>query len=195
MIAGHFGFAAIVKSRERQVPLWSLMLATVWLDIVFVPLFLMGIETLKPVAGTPGGYGQNLIYADYTHSLLGALLLSAVFGLLFSWRWGKRCAFVLGFVAFSHWLLDLLVHRHDMPILPGNAGNLPRLGFGLWQFKTASILAELLLVLIGAWSYWRAARTATQAAHRGRSRAIASALLILVGGVAVLALDALQSPG
>jgi hypothetical protein len=38
MIAGHFGLAAGVKGRERQVPLWALMLATVWLDLVFAPL-------------------------------------------------------------------------------------------------------------------------------------------------------------
>lgn len=189
MIAGHFGFAAIVKSREPRVPLWSLMLATVWLDIVFIPLFLAGIEKLEPVPGLRGGYGQNIIYADYTHSLIGALVLSAAFGLMFGWRWGKRCAFVLGFVSFSHWLLDLVVHRHDMPVLPGNWGNLPRLGFGLWQVKTGSILAELLLVILGTWCYWRAARAASLAAHKGHSRAIVTALLILLGGVAVLVLD------
>jgi len=189
MIAGHFGFAAIVKSREPRVPLWSLMLATVWLDIVFIPLFLAGIEKLEPVPGLRGGYGQNIIYADYTHSLIGALVLSAAFGLMFGWRWGKRCAFVLGFVSFSHWLLDLVVHRHDMPVLPGNWGNLPRLGFGLWQVKTGSILAELMLVILGTWCYWRAARAASLAAHKGYSRAIVTALLILLGGVAVLVLD------
>ena len=73
MIAGHFGFAALVKSRERQAPLWALMLSTVWLDIVFVPLFLAGIETIELVPGTHGGYGAGIIHADYTHSLVGAL--------------------------------------------------------------------------------------------------------------------------
>jgi uncharacterized membrane protein len=189
MIAGHFGFAAIVKSRERQVPLWSLMLATVWLDIVFIPLFVLHIETLKAVPGLRGGYGENVIYADYTHSLLGAFVLSVIFGLMFGWRWGKRCAIVLGFVSFSHWLLDLLVHRHDMPLLPGNAGNLPRLGFGLWQVKTGSILVELLLVILGAWCYWRAAQTVTATAHKGHSRALLTAILICLCGVAVLVLD------
>src|SRR5580704_5540783 len=190
MIAGHFGFAAIVKSREPKVPLWSLMLATAWLDIVFIPLFVMKIETAKPVPGLPGGYGENIIYADYTHSLLGALALSAVFGLIFAPFWGKRCAIVLGLVSFSHWLLDLIVHRHDMPILPGNLGRLPMLGFGLWQVKAASVLLELLLVLLGAWYYWRAARFVATAAQRGRRRAIVAAVLILLCGVTVLALDA-----
>src|SRR6266567_1168423 len=107
MIAGHFGLAALVKSREHRVPLWALMLATVWLDILFVPLFLAGIERISFVPGTKGGYGRGIIYADYTHSLAGALLLSAVFGVMFAIPWGKRCAIVLGLVAFSHWLLDL----------------------------------------------------------------------------------------
>src|ERR1700733_4992501 len=189
MIAGHFGFAAFAKSREPRVPLWSLMLATVWLDIVFVPLLLMKIETLEPVPGLHGGYGENIIHADYTHSLVGALLLSLVFGLIFGVRWGKRCAIVLAFISFSHWLLDLVVHRHDMPILPGNLGSLPRLGFGLWQFRTATAVVELLLVILGAWYYWRAASVVTAAAHRGRTRAMTTAMLIFLCGVTVLALD------
>jgi hypothetical protein len=195
MIAGHFGFAAIVKSRETKVPLWSLMLATAWLDIVFIPLFLMKIETLEPLPGVSGSYGGSIIYADYTHSLLGALVLSAVFALFFLPRWGKRCAIVLGFVAFSHWLLDLIVHRRDMPLLPGNLGHLPRLGFGLWQFKTASVLAELLLVILGAWCYWRAASDVTRTARKGRSRAMIAAGLILLCGVTILAMDAMGTSG
>ena len=189
MIAGHFGFAAFAKSREPRVPLWSLMLATVWLDIVFVPMFLMKLETLEPAPGLHGGYGENIIHADYTHSLVGALLLSLVFGLIFSVRWGRRCAIVLAFISFSHWLLDLVVHRHDMPILPGNLGHLPRLGFGLWQFRTASALVELLLIILGAWCYWRAASVVTAAAHKGRTRAMITAVLIFLFGVTVLALD------
>jgi hypothetical protein len=186
VIAGHFGFAAIVKSREPQVPLWSLMLATVWLDVIFVPLFLTGVETLHPVPGLAGGYGANLIFADYTHSLLGALALSVVFALLFVAPWGRRCAIVLGLVAFSHWLLDLIVHRHDMPLLPEEGSHLPRLGFGLWRFPTASISIELLLVILGAWLYWRAARVV--AAER-TGTALCAALLIAIAGGAVLALD------
>jgi hypothetical protein len=189
MIAGHFGFAAFAKSREPRVPLWSLMLATVWLDIVFVPLLLMKIETLEPVPGLHGGYGENIIHADYTHSLVGALLLSLVFGLIFGVRWGKRCAIVLAFISFSHWLLDLVVHRHDMPILPGNLGNLPRLGFGLWQFRTASAVTELLLVILGAWCYWQAASVVAATAQRGRTRAMITSALIFLCGVTVLALD------
>ena len=187
MIAGHFGFAALVKSRETAVPLWALMLATVWLDVVFVPLFLAGVETIDPSPG--GGYGGNIIHADYTHSLLGALLLAALWGAAFYWRLGLRSACVLGFVAFSHWLLDLPVHRADMPLLPGNLGNFPMFGFGLWQYRGVVAMLELALVVLGTWLYWRAARSVTEPAQPLRRRALVTAVLMLLGGVGVLLMD------
>jgi len=189
VIAGHFGLAAIVKAREPRVPLWSLMLATVWLDIVFVPLFLSGIETIVRVPGTTGSYGTGVIYADYTHSLLGALLLSAMLALVIGYRWDRRSMLVVGFVAFSHWLLDLLVHHTDMPILPHNRGNLPRLGLGLWQHPDWTIAIELGLVLAGALLYSRAARGVTISAGKGQRLAGLTSLMIGIGGIAVLALD------
>ena len=187
MIAGLFGFAAVVKSRETAVPLWALMLATVWLDVMFVPLFLAGVETIDPSPG--GGYGGNIIHANYTHSLLGALLLAALWGAAFYWRLGLRSACVLGLVAFSHWLLDLPVHRADMPLLPRNIGNLPMLGFGLWNYRGAVAVLELALVVLGAWLYWRAARSITEPAQPLRRRALLTSILLLLGGVGVLLAD------
>jgi hypothetical protein len=193
VIAGHFGFAAMVKSRVPRAPLWALMLATVWLDVLFVPLLLLGIETIVPAPGvthSPPGYGEGVIYADYTHSLLGALLLSAAFGLLIAWRWGRIAGLATGAVAFSHWLLDLPMHRHDMPFLPGNLGDLPRLGLGLWRWPTASALLELALVLAGTFLYWRAAvRVAGGQGAVVTRRAHVAAGAMLASGVVTIALS------
>lgn len=82
MVAGHFGFAAGVKAREPQVPLWALMLVTVWLDAVFAPLLAAEVETISNAPGTSGGYGNSIIHADWTHSLVGALMLAGLFGLV-----------------------------------------------------------------------------------------------------------------
>ena len=190
MIAGHFGFAAGVKSVERHVPLWSLMLATVWLDVVFVPLFLAGIETIEKAPDATGSYGGGIIHANYTHSLVGAVLLSLIFGWVFSWFWGRRTGTILGLVAFSHWVLDLLVHRADMPLLPGAIGGMPTFGLGLWRYPTIAALVELALVVAGSWLYWRAARGAVRASGSTRmGRADLSGGLILVVGVGALVAD------
>src|SRR6185436_5115118 len=47
VIAGHFGFAAAVKARVPRAPLWALMLASVWMDVVFIPLFAAKIEPIE----------------------------------------------------------------------------------------------------------------------------------------------------
>ena len=187
MIAGHFGLAAAVKARASETPLWALMLASQWLDILFVPLLIAGVERLEPVEGAkPGAYGGAVIHADYTHSLVGALLLSGVLGVLFLGRYGRRSAIVLGLMSFSHWLLDLPLHRADMPVLPGGAGGLPKLGFGLWQYPAVSAALELLIVVVGAAMYWRAASgvAGEDAAMKRRARicgagVLAAALLTL----------------
>jgi hypothetical protein len=185
MITGHFGLAAAVKSAEKPVPLWALMLATVWLDVLFTPLYLAGVETIADAPGTDGGYGDGIIHADYTHSLAGALVIAAATGWLCARIWNRRAGLVLGAVVFSHWLLDLLVHRADLPILPGNLGNLPRLGLGLWQYHALTATIEALLLLGGAALYWRASRTT--GASAGRS-ALLTGLIIACGGL-TLGLD------
>ena len=187
MIAGHFGLAAAVKGRETQAPLWALMLATSWLDVVFIPLFLSGIETIEKAPDATGTYGAGIIHANYTHSLVGAALLSAIFGAAFGWRWGQRTGIVLGLVAFSHWVLDLVVHRADLPLLPGNVGGIT-FGFGLWRYPALSAAIELALVLAGTWLYWRAARAAVAGGPQ-TGRANLAAGLILIFGVGSLAAD------
>jgi uncharacterized membrane protein (UPF0136 family) len=186
VIAGHFGFAAMVKSREPTTPLWGLMLATVWLDVVFIPLLLLQAESVEPVHP---GYGGLIIHADYTHSIVGMILLGAALGVAFLPRWGRRVATVIALVAMSHWALDLIVHRPDMPVLPGNLGNLPRLGFGLWAQPGITALLELALVVTGMLMYWRAATQVSIAAGQTTTRATLCAALCVVFGVLVLYLD------
>jgi hypothetical protein len=181
MFAGHFGLAAAVKSRAPDVPLWALMLGTQLLDVAFVPLLLSGKETIEFAPGEPTGYGHGVIHADYTHSLAGALLIALLAGLLAQCAWRKRSGLIVGVIVFSHWLLDLCVHRADMPLLPGHLDGLPLLGFGLWRLPAVSIAVEGILVIAGAVLYSRSL-TAIPGANRRMVRvaaAIMSALLVM----------------
>jgi membrane-bound metal-dependent hydrolase YbcI (DUF457 family) len=166
MTPGHFGLAAGVKAWNPRLPLWALFLSTYLLDIIFVILLPFGIEGLTPIdPARPNAYGGSLIHAEYTHSLVGALLIAAVAGWLASRRWGKRGGMGIAAVVFSHWILDLLVHRPDLPILPANLGDLPLLGFGLWQVPVVSAIIELALVIGGAYLYFRSAQRLPKSPH------------------------------
>ena len=189
MIAGHFGLAAGVKAREPAVPLWALMLATQWLDVVFVPLFVAKVETIDVIGGGAPGYGNGIIHADYTHSLGGALPLAIVFAIPAGLLWGGRAGGILGVVVFSHWLLDLLVPRHDMPIWPGAPADALRVGFGLWRWPVVTAAAELALVLWGGLAYLRAAVGVARAHDPAKlRRARIAGATVLGAGLLTLAL-------
>lgn len=183
MTPGHFGLAAGVKKWTPTVPLWALFVSTYLLDILFVVLLAFGVEGLTPIdPAHPNAYGGVLIHANYTHSLLGAMVIAAIAGWLASRRWGQRGGIAIGAVAFSHWLLDLLVHRADLPILPGNLGNLPLLGLGWWDAPAISAFIELVLVLGGAYLYYRSAMQLANGNRRGKvlSASIVTAVLLLL---------------
>lgn len=89
-------------------------------------------------------------------------------------------------------MLDLLVHRADMPLLPGNACNLPRLGLGLWRIPVASASLELALVVLGTYLYWRAATNALRdAGEPTAKKATRLATFMLFSGLVTLGLNLL----
>jgi membrane-bound metal-dependent hydrolase YbcI (DUF457 family) len=188
MITGHFGLAAAVKARRPECPLWVLMLATVWLDIIFVPLFLADIETIEKAPDATRPYGDGIIHATYTHSIPGVILLAGIFGYGCAHRWGKSVGWVAALVVASHWLLDVIVHRADLVLIPGVTA-LPALGLGLWRYPYAAAGLELAILLAGSALYWQAARDAQIKAGQSTTRANGLALSLLLSGLVVLAMD------
>jgi hypothetical protein len=174
------------------------MLSTYLLDVVFIVLVAIGIESFAPIDPAHPAYGETLIRAYYSHSLVGALLLALIAGLLASRAWGRQGAFVIGGVVFSHWLLDLVVHRPDLPVLPGNFGNLPLLGLGLWNLPLLSAGIELALAVGGAYLYYVSARQVAASSSRSqreqRLRAMTAAGTTGLLLVLLLASDFLSLP-
>lgn len=182
MITGHFGLAVGVKKFAPRLPLWSLLLATFWLDIIFMILSMIGLESFAPINPVRPAYGEVIVDAQYTHSLIGAILISVLTGWLAGLYWEKKGGMVIGLVVFSHWMLDFLVHRPDLPILPGNVGNLPLLGLGLWQHPRLSGAIELVLAIGGAVLYWVGAAKLKRDQHRRAivASAVTGALLLVL---------------
>jgi len=181
MTTGHFGLALGVKAGTPRIPLWALFVAAYLLDIVFIVLVAAGVESFAPLNPGHFGYGQVLIHAYYSHSLVGALAISGVATLITLPIWGKRNAIVIGAVVLSHWILDLIVHRADLPILPGNGGHLPLLGFGLWNYPAVSAALEITIVAAGVYLYFRSSHSVagpkTQDDRRRRKHAVVSTIV------------------
>jgi membrane-bound metal-dependent hydrolase YbcI (DUF457 family) len=150
MFVGHFALAAAAKPILKKPSIFSLMLAGQFLDIVFLILFPFKIEYFSLVnTEIHRTFGNLLIHAWYTHSLLGAMLLAGtVYALMrFIFKNDSKTSLGISVLVFSHWILDLVVHRPDMPLLPGNLGQLPLLGMGLWNQPWLVWFIELLMVI------------------------------------------------
>jgi hypothetical protein len=125
-----------------------------WLDVGWSILVMLGVEKLRIVKGFTQGSSLDLYYMPFTHGLLGALALSAALGAVVALFYRERRTAIILVVAgavFSHWLLDLLVHVPDLPLLDNSF----KVGFGLWRFLWISFPLEIALVVAGAYVYVR----------------------------------------
>ena len=161
MFVGHYGPAFAAKPLEKRIPLWLLFLAVQWLDVGWSALVMLNVERLRIVKGFTEGSSLDLYYMPFTHGLIGALALSAALGAVVSLFYRERRTAILAVVAgavFSHWILDLVVHVPDLPLL----GDSYKVGFGLWRHVWVSFPLEIALLIAGAAYYAAAVPSATR---------------------------------
>jgi len=153
MFVGHYGVAFAVKTERNKIPLWVLFVAVQLLDFLWAPFVLLGIEKVRFVPGITATNALDLYYMPYTHSLVGALFWSAVAFAIYKIGWrnvaSNSAALLVGFAVFSHWLLDLIVHRPDLPIYDDTL----KVGFGLWNYRGIEFVLEIGILLLGAVLY------------------------------------------
>jgi membrane-bound metal-dependent hydrolase YbcI (DUF457 family) len=157
MFIGHFALGFGAKKFAPQVSLGILFLASQLADIIWPNLLLLGIETLKIQPGATAMTPLDFSSYPYSHSLVALLLWSFIFSALYLAlsRSGLKAAFVIAALVLSHWVLDVLTHRPDMPITLSES---PKIGAGLWNFPIIAIPFELLLFGIGVWLYSRSTK-------------------------------------
>jgi hypothetical protein len=154
MFVGHYGVSFAAKRVAPTIPLWALFIAVQLLDVLWAPCILLGIEKVRIVPGITASNPLDLYYMPYTHSLLAALLWSA--GAFFVYRLFaprglvERAAFVVALAVLSHWILDFLVHRPDLPLYDNTA----KVGLGLWNVPAIAFVLEAALLFGGMWLYF-----------------------------------------
>ena len=152
MFIGHFAIALGAKKYAPEASLGMLFLACQLADLVWPNLVLLGIETFEIEPGNTVLTPLRFTHYPYSHSLLmllvWSILLAGVYSLIRGG--GKRAAMVIAVVAISHWFLDFLTHRPDMPITPNETS---LVGLGLWNYPVLAVPVELLLFALGTWIY------------------------------------------
>jgi hypothetical protein len=154
MFAGHYAAAFAAKAAEPKAPLWTLVAGCQLIDIGWSIFIATGIEHAEANPSLPG---SAFVLSDmpWTHSLPAVIVWSVAAGFLSgaALRLSMRAAVLIGAVVFSHWLLDLLVHRPDLELFP----NGPKVGLGLWNLPVPEQAVEMGLLAISG-IFWGASR-------------------------------------
>ena len=151
MFLGHYGVGFASKKIEPRASLGTYIMATVFLDLLWPVFLLIGLEHVKIDPGNTVVTLLNFYDYPYSHSLLMSVVWSLLFGgIYYLIKKNKKTSIILGICVFSHWILDFLVHRADLPLAPGVE---TFFGLGLWNSLPATLILELFIFLGGAYLY------------------------------------------
>jgi len=155
MFIGHLGVGFGAKKVDSLPSLGTLFLASQFIDLLWPFFLLLGIERVEIDPGISAFTPLDFTYYPFSHSLLGVLFWSVLFGAIyFLIKKNKKGAVLLGFLVLSHWILDFITHIPDLPFLPGVEA---KVGLGLWNSVILTIIIEGLIYVSGFLLYIKAA--------------------------------------
>lgn len=153
MFIGHYAVAFAAKKVAPKTSLGQLFLAVQFLDLLWPIFLLLGIEHVRIDPGNTAFTPLDFYDYPISHSLLTAIGWSLLLGVIYFLRCGeKKAAWILGLGVFSHWVLDFITHRPDLPLAPGLE---IYAGLGLWNSVAATVLVESILFVAALILYLR----------------------------------------
>ena len=181
MFIGHFGVGFGAKASASKVSLGTLFLAAQFVDLLWPTLLLLGIERVEIKPGITQFTPLHFVSYPISHSLLMVCVWGLLFGLIYGVvQKNKQGALVLGLGVVSHWILDLIVHRPDLPLYPGES---PLLGLGLWNSLVGTFVVEGVIFIVGLVLYLRVTRPRNRAGLYGFWALVGFLVLVHLGNV------------
>jgi len=151
---GHFALGFAAKRAAPRASLAVLFGAAQLADLLWPLLVAAGVEQVRIDPGNTAFTPLDFVSYPYSHSLLTLALWGALFGWVFRAPTRPRGALLLAALVVSHWVLDFITHRPDMPLYPGG----PKVGLDLWASVPATVAIETVMFVAGVWVYWSCTR-------------------------------------
>ncbi len=180
MFLGHFGVGFGPKRAAPRTSLGTLFLGAQFVDLLWPSLLLLGVEQVRIQPGITRVTPFDFVSYPISHSLALAVVWGiAVGGVYWAVRRYRTGALVVGAAVVSHWVLDLVVHRPDLPLVPGG----PKVGLGLWNSLPATLAVEAAIFLVGLAIYLRCTRAADRVGRYGLWALVVFLVVVYVGNV------------
>jgi len=156
MFIGHFGIGLGAKKARASVSLGTLFLASQLPDLLWPTFLLLGWEDVAIRPGITKMAPLDFTYYPISHSLVMTIIWGSILGLgYYLFKKDRRGAIVVGLCVLSHWVLDFLVHRPDLPLFPWDSA---LVGLGLWNHPLIEVLLEGGIFVVGLLLYLQTTR-------------------------------------
>lgn len=165
MFIGHLGVGLGAKKIDTKPSLGTLFFAAQFIDLLWPIFLLLGIEEVKIDPGNTIFTPLDFVYYPFTHSFAGVLFWGIVVGAGYYFiNKNSKTAVLLGALVVSHWVLDLLVHAPDLPIVPGLD---IKIGLGLWNYFVLTLIVELAIFAVGTFFYLQVTKAKNKKGNYG----------------------------
>lgn len=156
MFIGHFAVGFAAKRFAPRTSLAVLLAAPLFSDLLWPIFLLLGWEHVRIAPGDTRYTPLDLYDYPWSHSLLMNLVWASGFALIyFLWKRDRAGAIAVWIGVLSHWVLDWITHRPDMPLYPGGQG---RYGLGLWNSIPGTMTVEIAMFIAALWMYTHATK-------------------------------------
>jgi membrane-bound metal-dependent hydrolase YbcI (DUF457 family) len=155
MFLGHIAVGFAGKRFAPRASLATLIFAPMFLDLLWPIFLLLGWERVSVHPGITAFTPLDFESYPWSHSLHMTLFWAGLVGIIYrTVTRDTRGAIWISIAVASHWVLDWITHRPDLPLWPSG----PRVGLGLWNSVAATVIVELVVFIIGLWMYLRVTR-------------------------------------
>jgi hypothetical protein len=155
MFLGHIAVGFAGKRFAPRASLATLIFAPMFLDLLWPIFLLLGWERVRVEPGNTAVTPLAFESYPWSHSLHMTLFWAGLVGIVFrTLTRDTRGAIWVGIAVASHWVMDWITHRPDLPLWPSG----PMVGLGLWNSVAGTVVLELVLFIIGLWLYMRDTR-------------------------------------
>lgn len=165
MFIGHYAVGFAAKKWAPKTSLGTLFMAAIWLDVLWPLFVLLDMEHFRVSPGITKMSPFDFNDYPLSHSLAMSLAWAALWALVyFILERDTKGACIVGSLVVSHWVLDAIVHRPDLPLLPAPGGKL--IGLGLWNSAFGTLFVEVALFAAGLWLYLKSTKARDKTGSR-----------------------------
>lgn len=148
MFIGHFTIAYIATYLFPSVPLWIALVGVSFPDLLWPILMILGVEKATVNKKSPLQKDIDFKSYPYSHSLVLTTIIAFAVSIPISFLLNNKIILlVFPILSASHWLLDIIVHRKDLPLLGFSKKDI-KVGFGLWNHGKIAFISEYIFYVI-----------------------------------------------